>query len=169
MSSDPLIAAVKLAYRFEPSLLAWHEAGHALAAWQIGAPIIAIRMDLGRCTGETPVRWGEGHTVHEALVLHAAGEIGERMAPAWRGYAGALRGLLPGRDPADRCWANVQQCLRAIVGFGQDRQDDLLAETHRQLQRLLADNRTALERLAKRLLADQYLDGVAVHRLLQGG
>lgn len=164
----PFLNAVRLGYRVEPSLIGWHEAGHAVAAYRIGLRVQAASINRGACTGATHVEAPEDSpwTPQTALVVHAAGRVAERMAPAWHGAGGVLAGLLPDQDPDDACWRNQQACLREICGFDAALQQDLLAEVRRQLEAMLGSARATLAAFSSALLARGSLDGAACLRIL---
>lgn len=157
---DQLVADAEAANRAVatvPALLSWHEAGHAVCAWDLGFPLAGVQV-FNRHAAEMQY-WArrDDHSDHAraaACVVALAGGLAERMSPLWEDRFECHTGAL---DDAARIFD--------ILGWDDDVFDTITALAERA-ESVLCRHFDRLTALANALDSRQILGPAAVRKIL---
>ena len=149
---------------------AYHEAGHAVAGWRLGCPILRVTVTpsgdyLGSVAGDNPIRHmfpdvdgapEVDQAMREAVIILLAGSVAQKRfdASSWREFHGA----------SDFDFAG--DLLLRLGGNG-ERASEISDELNRQAEVLVERHWPEVGAVATALLEQHDMDGEAVIKLLE--
>lgn len=166
--------------------IAIHEAGHAVVnALELGPEGLVVALQTRGSAAGWVEQIGAGRTagtradIETRIRILLAGRAAEEVVLGG-GSAGARQDLVSATSLAANLIGSWGLGQRRLLSLGQDRAVEILAEPalqeeaealleqlYDQTVALVRDHETALKRVAKRLLVERRLDGVAVAEMLK--
>jgi len=148
--------------------IAYHEAGHAAVAYELGAAVTKILLISGNeWTGKTHITWPNSHSAPIAASL-AAGAIAQE-----KGEPGSI-GLFTDRGDVNKLneFANAEMDNQHLIGpfalpDDKRKREAFLRQAEKKAQQIIENNWEKIQRLAMSLLTSHHLDEEQITNLLK--